>query len=68
MWEFIHSAPPLPTVPQKVSFTLGVSHYDEDDPVNQRYVQAIADPDHVNEHQAEPDPGSWECVWKIKYA
>ncbi|XP_055901191.1 dmX-like protein 2 isoform X3 [Biomphalaria glabrata] len=68
MWEFIHSAPPLPTVPQKVSFTLGVSHYDEDDPVNQRYVQAIADPDHVNEHQAEPDPGSWECVWKIKPA
>ncbi|KAH9503228.1 DmX-like protein 1 [Bulinus truncatus] len=66
MWEFIHSAPPPSALPQKVSFTLGVSHCDEDDPVTQRLVQAIADPDHINDHQTEPDPGSWECVWKIK--
>ncbi|CAL1529694.1 unnamed protein product [Lymnaea stagnalis] len=68
IWEFIHNTPPTPSAPQKVSFTLGVGHCDEDDPVAQRLVQAIADPDHYNDHPTEPDPGSWECVWKTKPA
>ncbi|XP_059145859.1 dmX-like protein 2 isoform X3 [Physella acuta] len=66
MWEFVHNAPPPPATPQKVSFTLGVGHCDDDDPVTHRLVQAIADPDHVTDLQ--PDPGSWECVWKTKPA
>lgn len=63
IWEFVTSVPAAPAIPQKVQFHLGAGIGEEDDPASHRLVQAIASQE---EHQSEPDPGSWECVWKIK--
>ncbi|GFS07033.1 DmX-like protein 2 [Elysia marginata] len=70
MWEFSNqpaptAAPQSPT--HKVQFHLGAAGGEEDDPVTQRLVHAIADPDHITDQQ-QTDLGAWECVWKIKPA
>ncbi|XP_035825075.1 dmX-like protein 2 [Aplysia californica] len=67
IWEFVNSSP-VPVASAKVQFHLGSVMGEEDDPVTQRLVQAIADPDYLTDHQGEPEPGAWECVWKTKPA
>ena len=68
MWEFLNqptvtAGPQSPT--HKVQFHLGAVGGEDEDPVTQRLVHAITDPDYSTDHQ-QTDLGSWECVWKIK--
>ena len=65
MWEYL-SQPVAQSPTHKVQFHLGAAGGEDDDPVTQRLVHAIADPDYSTDHQQQANPGSWECVWKIK--